>query len=509
MRILSIALALLLVSTSAWATDKKISALSSAGAVDYTETTVLVQSGASVKAALSAFVAPVASQYWTGAADSVLSAEKNLGALGTGLVINTAGVPSILTTQTCTNQVVRILSASGTATCATITSSFVDTTVWTGTASSGMLKASSQGVLTAGTKGTDYVDVGTANSWTDDIRQTFNPGANASGINVGAAASAPGTPVNGDVYYDSALTAFQLRENGTWRGLGITTEVLDLQGTFALGKAITGADSFADRFEIGDGTAAHGTIGMYTDATLGPQINCVVSGVENDCNYTRWLNTGKTFTWLANDRTTAIGTVTSAASSGSWTNMTIDAEATGNTITTVSKVNFPTVGCSGTSGSLLWDTNATLAPTATCTAGATNTTLIQGYADFPDVDGDYSLQTQAFRIPSDWSGAVDVQAYWKAAATSGNVVWQIATMCTADAEIEDVAWNTADHLTADTAKGTTLQLNTVAKTGITMTGCSAGELIHIKFLRNRTDASDTIAGVVSLKSVELTFRRAQ
>lgn len=45
--------------------------------------------------------APAEAQYWTGAADGTLSAEKNLGALGTGLVVNTAGVPSKYTGSAC------------------------------------------------------------------------------------------------------------------------------------------------------------------------------------------------------------------------------------------------------------------------------------------------------------------------------------------------------------------------------------------------------------------------
>jgi hypothetical protein len=267
---------------------------------------------------------------------------------------------------------------------------------------------------------------------------------------------------------------------------------------------ITWANSLANAMKVGDGTTP---LAIYTHSSYGPQINCVVASVENDCDYSRWLLTGKTFTWWANDRTSPIGRVTSAATSGSWTYMVLDTEATGNTLTTTSKVNFAPVGCSGTTGTLNWDTNATLAPTATCTAGSTNTTLIQGYADFPDSDGEYQGQ-QTFRLPADWSGAIDLQLYWKAAATSGDVVWQVQTMCTADAEIEDVAWNTASTVT-DTAKGTTLQLNTAAITGLTATGCAAGELMHMKFMRQRTHASDTITGVVSLKSVELTLRRAQ
>lgn len=73
--------------------------------------------------------APVGAQYWTGAADSTLTAEKNLGALSTALVVNTAGVPSAYAGVTCTNQFLRVLSAIGGGTCATVTSSDVDSTV--------------------------------------------------------------------------------------------------------------------------------------------------------------------------------------------------------------------------------------------------------------------------------------------------------------------------------------------------------------------------------------------
>lgn len=63
--------------------------------------------------------APTTVPYWTGAADGTLSAEHNLGALGTGLVINTAGTPSIYAGGTCTApNFVRVISASGAVTCA-------------------------------------------------------------------------------------------------------------------------------------------------------------------------------------------------------------------------------------------------------------------------------------------------------------------------------------------------------------------------------------------------------
>lgn len=173
-----------------------------------------------------------------------------------------------------------------------------------------------------------------------------------------------------------------------------------------------------------------------------------------------------------------------------------------------SKIVLPLAACAGTTGTLLWDTLASNAPTATCSAGSTETTMIRGVADFPDSDGDYSVQV-AFLTPDDWDTAsnLDAVVLWRTAATSGDVVWQIQTACRADSEVDDVAWNTASTVT-DTAKGTTLQLNSAAITNITKTSCAAGELLHVRLLRNRTHASDTIAAAVSLAHVELTARRS-
>lgn len=55
-------------------------------------------------------------QYWVGAASANLSAEKNLGALSTGLVINTAGAPSAYAGTSCA-YAVKTLDASGASTC--------------------------------------------------------------------------------------------------------------------------------------------------------------------------------------------------------------------------------------------------------------------------------------------------------------------------------------------------------------------------------------------------------
>lgn len=62
--------------------------------------------------------APTDAQYWTGAANATLSDEKNLGALGTGLVINTAGVPTAYAGSACVGSTWgKSANASGALTC--------------------------------------------------------------------------------------------------------------------------------------------------------------------------------------------------------------------------------------------------------------------------------------------------------------------------------------------------------------------------------------------------------
>ena len=74
--------------------------------------------------------APTNAQYWVGAADGTLSAEKNLGALGTGLVVNTAGVPSAYAGSTCAaNQYATTTNASGALTCAQVATSQLSGTI--------------------------------------------------------------------------------------------------------------------------------------------------------------------------------------------------------------------------------------------------------------------------------------------------------------------------------------------------------------------------------------------
>ena len=69
--------------------------------------------------------------------------------------------------------------------------------------------------------------INVSNVWVDDVRQTFNPGANAAGFNVGSIAGDPATPSNGDLWYDSTANELTARINGANVALGAGAGVGD------------------------------------------------------------------------------------------------------------------------------------------------------------------------------------------------------------------------------------------------------------------------------------------
>lgn len=166
-----------------------------------------------------------------------------------------------------------------------------------------------------------------------------------------------------------------------------------------------------------------------------------------------------------------------------------------------SKVWLEAAGCQNTSATLMWDTPTSNPAVAACVTG-TNTQ--KGVADFAD-SSNLSMQ-RTLLLPSDWTGAIDVKFKWFTSATSGDVVWQIATACVADGETDDPSFNTASTVT-DTAKSTANQTNDATITGITATGCAAGELLHLKVFRDAAHASDNLAATARLIGIELTLRR--
>lgn len=214
--------------------------------------------------------APTTPTYITATADATLVNEVALGALATGLLINTAttGVPTIYAGATCTNQVIRVLSASGAATCSTITSAFVDASILT---SGGALGTPSSGTLTNATGlpiSTGVTGLGTgvaawlgtpssanlATALTDEtgtsggfVRATGAAIAPAT-LNIPNSTTLPGTCAVGDAYMDTDATSGQrfylcqatntwaLQGDGGGGGSVATDAIWDAAGDLAIGS---------------------------------------------------------------------------------------------------------------------------------------------------------------------------------------------------------------------------------------------------------------------------------
>ncbi len=196
------------------------------------------------------------------------------------------------------------------------------------------------------------------------------------------------------------------------------------------------------------------------------------------------------------------GVVTTDAGSSTLTNKTLDAEGTGNVLTIPWRIWYGAALCQNATASSDWSLPATDPAVATCDSG-TNTQ--KATLDF--ADGVLVLSAQrTIALPADFTGAIDVRIKWYTSAIAGDVVWQVATTCVADAETGDPAFNTASTVT-DTAKGTTLQYNDAAIAGVTATGCAAGEMLYLKVVRDPAHASDTLAATARLVGLEITLRR--
>ena len=184
-------------------------------------------------------------------------------------------------------------------------------------------------------------------------------------------------------------------------------------------------------------------------------------------------------------------------------NMAYNAESTGNVLTLPIKLWVPAAICNNaTPASHGWSFPTSNPGVPTCVTGSNTQFGVMAFADAADLSAQYQ-----FRLPSDWTSTVDVAIKWYTSATSGDVVWQVATICVSDAETSDPAFNTASTVT-DTAKGTTLQQNDAAITTLTVTGCAAGELMFVKVRRDASHASDSLAATANLVGLELTYRRA-
>jgi|GEM_PF-1162883 len=197
----------------------------------------------------------------------------------------------------------------------------------------------------------------------------------------------------------------------------------------------------------------------------------------------------------------ATDTLVGRATADTLTNKTIDAEAAGNTITLPFYVQLPAAGCNNATANPNWDLPTTNAPTPNCLTG-TNTQ--QGTMDFDDTAA-RTMQT-SFALPPGWTGNVDVDISWLVTAGGGSntVKFTVATACSAAGATFDPAFNAANTITSGTV-GANNAMNVTSQTAITMTGCAAGNVLHVKFGRDNTDTS---TATVRVFNVAFTIRRS-
>ena len=152
--------------------------------------------------------APTDATYWTGSANVTLSAEINLGALSTGLVLNTSGTPSAYAGSTCgASQYATSANASGVLNCSQVPASSLE-----GTISDSQLASSYSGV---GTCTNQFV-----RGLNDNAAPTCASVANADISAVDASKVSTGTVATARLGSGTADSTTFLRGDQTWAAPG-------------------------------------------------------------------------------------------------------------------------------------------------------------------------------------------------------------------------------------------------------------------------------------------------
>ena len=166
--------------------------------------------------------------------------------------------------------------------------------------------------------------------------------------------------------------------------------------------------------------------------------------------------------------------------------------------TAPARTSFVTAAeCNNTSAVSVYDLPTTNAPTPNCYG----TSYRFGALDFDDVANETS--SFYFALPAGWTGAIDFSGFAFVNATSQSVKLTIATVCVpTSSDILNPTFNAAQTVTV-TSPGTANQLFTFTQTGVTTTGCSAGNMMIFKVGR---DTTDTSTATYSFTGVQLTLR---
>jgi hypothetical protein len=261
-----------------------------------------------------------------------------------------------------------------------------------------------------------------------------------------------------------------------------------------------GSDSHC---QFNDAGGFGGDAGCLYDKTT--DVLTVLGGlIGGDCalNCLTW-NTSAITGFKTYTAPNADGTIALNESTGTFTNKTIDAEGTGNTITLPFKINLVAAGCDASTAGTAWDL-----PTANAMGKACLGTGVR-FGALTAADGATSTAYNHMRVPPDFTGAVDIIVeYTGDTSSANNVRTQVSIACAG--ENDDLLSPTFNTASAQNTAGPTTagQKKTATFSAVSITNCAPGEHGFLKLERIGADGSDTYTGVAQYLNVEITARRA-
>lgn len=259
----------------------------------------------------------------------------------------------------------------------------------------------------------------------------------------------------------------------------------------ARGNTSTGNDD-TNPFQI-FGTGANSAIGHEFFVTSGGDLvyRCITSAGAGLCDQINQVEDTYRAGWSDQNGTESFlfdGTT------GAITKMTTDFTTANVAVTRKIVVTVPLAGCpNGTATSALnRPGNGTTVPTPTC--------LDAGNVEAPHLSfagGAVNAGSITFKVPPQFSSltSVDFSIEHASAAASptGNIEWDISTVCRAPGETIDGAFNAVQTITdAAVAQNT---YNTATQTSLTITGCAPGERMTTLISRDGTNDTNNDAAM--------------
>lgn len=204
-------------------------------------------------------------------------------------------------------------------------------------------------------------------------------------------------------------------------------------------------DAFGELAGDSDAWAASRGAPQWFDGTANTYlVGALASDTPADGQVPKW-NTGGTITW-ENDSTGVIA-------------------------------DLPAAGCNASTAASFWDLPSSNAPAAACYGS----NYPRGVLDF-DASTDETAYNSVM-LPTPWTGSLYADIYWFATATTNETQWGVQVVCAGSSEPSDPSFNTVSTVST-TVDGTTTDVTKSTVTVATTTGCSAGEIMHVKLYRD-------------------------